>query len=313
MIDLKDKKILYELSSNARITNKELAKAIYLSESSTKNRVDNLMEKKIILGTEPIIDNSKLGYQGYRIYFNFVSTTIKEEEEILEWLKKHKSVSVLAKCSGNIDVAIMSWVKKRVEFENLIEEIKGHFKDKIDNLEVSIYCETYHFDRAYLLEKHQQRKIIKIGNNELADFDELDKQILQILLNDARISILNISEKLKIPPRTIAFRVRQMEKKKIIAGYTLNLNHELIDYEYYKLNLMLSGNINKQNLINFASSQKNNIYLDVASGKFDLELNLEVRNKEELRSIINNVKDTFGGIKQIQMFQIEKYLKISYM
>jgi len=314
MVDLKDKKILYELGLNARITNKALAKKIALSESSTIARLNNLIKNEVLFGTHTLIDNSKMGYQGYRLYFKFISTTPEEERKILDWLKNNRAVSVLARCFGFFDVAVMSWIKERQLFDELITAPKEKFRDKITDLEISLYCETYHFNRDYLLENPPKiRKIIKTGGSEIEKIDELDNKILNSMYNDARKSILDISHELKIPPRTIAYRIKQLENKKIIAGYNINLQTTKIGYVYYKLNIILSKNAKFSDILDFAISHKNVIYLDRTIGIYDLQLNMEVKNNEELQKIIEEVKNKFGGIKELSWFQIEKYLKINYI
>lgn len=313
MVDLKDKRILYELGLNARITNKILAKKIALSESSTINRLNNLEKEEILLGTQTIIDNSKLGFEGFRVYFKFVSTTTEEENKIFSWLKQNRTVSVLAKCSGITDGAIMCWVKNKKEFEDFVNEFKDKFRDKISELDISVYCETYHFSRDYLLDKDKTRQIIKIGNNEQVKYDELDERILRSIFANARRNIIEISEELKEPPRTVAFRLKQLESKKIIAGYAITLNTSAIGYEYYKLNIILSKNIPTRELIEFATHNRNTIYLDRTISKYDLELNVELKDKTELSKLIQEIKDKFGGIKDISWFQIDRYLKINYI
>lgn len=314
MLDLKDKKILYELGLNARITNKALAKKIMLSESSTISRINNLIKNEILLGTHTLIDSSKIGYQGYRLYFKFFSTTSEEEKEILDWLENNRAVSVLARCFGFFDVAVMSWVKERQLFDDLITVLKERFRDKVTDLEISLYCETYHFNRDYLLESRPKiRKVLKTGGGNVEKIDELDNKILNFLYNDARKSILEISHGLKTPPRTIAYRIKQLEEKKIIVGYNINLQTTKIGYVYYKLNIILSKNAKFSDILEFATNNQNVVYLDRTIGIYDLQLNLEVKDNEELQKIIESIKNKFGGIKELSWFQIEKYIKINYI
>jgi len=225
MIDLKDKKILYELGLNARITNKALAKKVMLSESSTTLRVNNLIKNEILLGTHTLIDNSKMGYQGYRLYFKFCSTNPEDENKILNWLKNNRAVSVLGRCFGSFDVAVISWVQERQLFEDLIIMLKEKFRDKTTDLEFFIYCETYHFNREYLLDKPPKiRQMIKTGGGKTEKRDELDNKILSSIYNNARKSILEIAHQLKTPPRTIAYRIKQLENKKIIEEVKTKFN-----------------------------------------------------------------------------------------
>lgn len=56
--------------------------------------------------------------------------------------------------------------------------------------------------------------------------NDIDKQILQMLRRNARESFANIGKKVELSAPAIGKRVKQLEEKGIILGYTLKLNHE---------------------------------------------------------------------------------------
>ena len=70
-LNLKDKKILYELEKNARVTISDIAKKVGLSKQLVSYKIKRLEEERIIEGYHAIIDTSKLGYTTYRVYFTF--------------------------------------------------------------------------------------------------------------------------------------------------------------------------------------------------------------------------------------------------
>jgi len=312
-MDLKDKKLIYELSKNSRIPLNLLAKNIGTSSTTTFYRLQKLFENKIILGTQAIIDNSLLGFNGYRAYIKFNGTTTKEKE-ILDWLLKQKEVSVLNETNGYIDCVIISWTKERLEFHNFIQRLKEKYQEFISKLEISNYMKVHHFIRNYLLENTNDLEVITIGKeNKTEKYDNLDIKILKILSIDARKSAVDISKKLNLQPKTIIERIKKLEKHKIILGYGINLNIEKLGYQYQKANIIFNKNIKYKKIIKYVTNIKNSVYVDEATTEYDLELNLEVKNLEERDKIINQIKDNFGGIKKIRYFQIKKFLKLSYI
>ena len=54
--------------------------------------------------------------------------------------------------------------------------------------------------------------------------DDIDKQILQMLRRNSRESFANIGKKVQLSAPAIGKRVKQLEDKGIILGYTLKLN-----------------------------------------------------------------------------------------
>lgn len=63
------------------------------------------------------------------------------------------------------------------------------------------------------------------------DFDERDEKILKHLLVDARQSARQLAHKLNISTVTMISRLKKLEEKKIIQGYTIRLNHSALGYD----------------------------------------------------------------------------------
>ena len=63
--------------------------------------------------------------------------------------------------------------------------------------------------------------------------DEVDHQILDILVENARIPFTDIAKKLVVSPGTIHVRVKKMEDEGIIKGSTLSLDYEKEIKIYY--------------------------------------------------------------------------------
>lgn len=61
--------------------------------------------------------------------------------------------------------------------------------------------------------------------------DEIDKNILRILQDDARKSYREIQDQLGISIGTIHNRISKLKRNEIIEGYTLKLNNEKLGYK----------------------------------------------------------------------------------
>ena len=62
-------------------------------------------------------------------------------------------------------------------------------------------------------------------------FDEKDEKILKHLLVDARQSARHLAHKLNVSTVTMISRIKKLEEKKIIEGYTVRLNHVILGYD----------------------------------------------------------------------------------
>jgi len=61
--------------------------------------------------------------------------------------------------------------------------------------------------------------------------DEKDLQILKHLLVDARQSARQLSQRLDVSTVTMISRIKKLEEKKIIKGYSARLDHNLLGYD----------------------------------------------------------------------------------
>ncbi len=58
--------------------------------------------------------------------------------------------------------------------------------------------------------------------------DALDLSLLDLLAVDARSTIKALSDKLKVPPTTVYYRLKKLERLRVIKGYTLVVDPEVL-------------------------------------------------------------------------------------
>lgn len=60
--------------------------------------------------------------------------------------------------------------------------------------------------------------------------DEIDVRILQELQTESRISIRELSKRVNLSPPSVTERVRRLEERNIIEGYTIRLNKKELGF-----------------------------------------------------------------------------------
>ncbi|MFX1486927.1 MAG: Lrp/AsnC family transcriptional regulator [Promethearchaeota archaeon] len=61
--------------------------------------------------------------------------------------------------------------------------------------------------------------------------EETDVKILKVLLSEAKLSNRQIAKRVGVSVNTVISRIRKMEEKRIIKGYTAVLDHEMLGYD----------------------------------------------------------------------------------
>ena len=309
-LDLKDRKLLYELDKNSSQSITQISKKIRLNKNTTNFRINRLIKEDYIQAFYPSIDISKLGYIGIRIYFKFINTTQNIEKEILNKLKSNHSVGVVAELEAIYDVMFIAIVKDIYEFNEFWQKFKEKYRKYFWQEKINPIVKVIHLKRDYLIKGNISEIVEIVGGSKKEKFDQKDLQILSSLSKNCRTTILELSNKLKIPPKTIAFRIKQLEKKGIIQGYRVNLNLAKLEYAYYKINFKIGDNFKINELIRYVKHNPNIIFIDLSIGDYDFEIDVEVENKEKLMQIIQEVKSHFKSVRDFEIMIFKRYHKL---
>ena len=122
-LDVKDKKLLFELDFDARLPNTQLAKRIGLSKQGVDYKINNLMKNKIITGFYPVINLPKLGYIYGRIFLKLQNLTSEKEQEMIKELVTDKRFHWIEKFEGYYDLFVGGWTKTLTEFKELSKDL----------------------------------------------------------------------------------------------------------------------------------------------------------------------------------------------
>ncbi|MFC1801533.1 winged helix-turn-helix transcriptional regulator [Nanoarchaeota archaeon] len=298
-LDLKDKKILFELDKNSRIPLSELGKKVRLSKEVVFHRINNLIKKGFILRFQAIISTYRLGYQSFKIYFKLQNMTQESRKNMQEFLMKHPSVYWIGNCQGRWDLIIASWAKNIKDFGDLEDELLNKFSNHILEKEVTISRRSVQYNRRWFYNNKVEPVEMSYGEDlEEIKLKKIDFEILKNIANNARIKITELAKKINTSITVARYRLKQLEKNKIILGYKYALNPKLLNYETCKSFVFLK-NITaekKKQLINYCKMNPNIINTVQTIGPWDLEIELEVKNFEEYYQIMNNIQEKFNGI-----------------
>jgi Lrp/AsnC family transcriptional regulator, leucine-responsive regulatory protein len=318
-LDLKEKKILYELDVNARIPTTQLAKKVKLSQPATHYRLNNLIKKGIIESFLTNIDYGFFGYFPYRFFLRLQNITETKEKELINYLKNHEFVPFLASCIGRYDLMFCIMAKSISELKKITNDIKNKYGEFFSEQQIATLITGEFYSRDYLLSKEKRTSFSEKEFGEQTTRPKLDKKDLMILKeisNNCRISSLELSEKIKLSLDAVRYRLKNLEKNKIIKGYTIYLDNELLNQFRYKIMIQINGpNEEKENkIISFSKQFSNVVYSVKTFGVWDLEIDVEVDSPEKFNKILREIKNNNSNlIKEyhtIQLTRVHKYTHI---
>ncbi|MFW5871581.1 MAG: winged helix-turn-helix transcriptional regulator [bacterium] len=306
-----DKKILYELVKDARITNSAIAKKVKLSKDSIGYRIKQLEKKGFIQTYRAIIDVNKIGYQIFRVYLRLIDTTQEELEEIISFLKENNQTWWIAKLEGNWDFLFAYHAKSNKDFYDFYfkfnQQFRKHVKEKMI-APIPFYSEL---PKRYLTD--EQETITISPSDKKIIIDEKDKQLLKLLSKNGKITILKLSEETNLDIKTIKSRIKKLEEQKIILGYTTEINSNKLNRDFYTIGIDLNNfdtyNAIKQQLLNLPEVTS----WVLSIGGYDIECDIEIENTQRFYEITNQLKNNYPEIREIRYFRITENYKIQYM
>ena len=158
---------------------------------------------------------------------------------------------------------------------------------------------------------------MELEKGEKARLDEKDRKILEQLQKNARLSIAQIAKKTSLPRDVVVYRIKKLEKEKVIRAHHTLLNPQKLGYPLYVYVLFACYNINPEEeskFISYLKEHKQIIYVAKNSGKYDFSIGVCAKDYMEFDDIIREIRQNFSNIiKDIEVLPVIQEYKYDYM
>lgn len=293
-LDLTDRKLLYELDKNCRISDSALAKKLHKSREAVRYRIKQLLSKGIIESFVTTIDPNKMGYYMFKVYLKLENIP-EERKKFFNELKSRKEVYWLGICNGVFD-CVFAYLSTSINsyFEE-INMLLSKYRHIIISKELGTMVNTLQYNKKFLLEI-KDSPFVKWGgdviNNEV---DELDLKILNVLANDARIPLLHLAKAVKSSVDIVKLRKKKLEDKGIILAYRISIDFNRLGYEYVKL-IIYFRDLSKKDetaIFEWMKNHSYSIYAIRSLAPWEVEFEFAVKNHLHFNEIISDLREKF--------------------
>jgi DNA-binding Lrp family transcriptional regulator len=305
----KIKKLVLEYSINSRITTKELGRAIGTSQQSASYLLNSLKKKKFITGKTTIVDAIKLGYIKVLVGFNFLNPGIKKE--ILEELLEIPSITGIEEGKEGIDLLVEYTTQNLSAFNKIHSEIIYKFFKKLRTQFAFPLIVAHEYPKNYLSRKFYDLDIILFGDRILRDLSKNEQDVLKELVKNPDKKLIDISESLDLPVKSIVRLKRSLERKYVIKGYSSILNHRKLEINRQIIFLRFSSEGIRE-IDKFSEYSKNNrniVQLIKIIGEYQVAIYIESLKEIE---IIKDIRSNFQ-IENYLILKNEKIHKKTYL
>ena len=136
----------------------------------------------------------------------------------------------------------------------------------------------------------------------LKDLDKRDRQILNLLQDNGRLSNAELAEKVNLSPSACLRRVRQLEEGGLISGFHMQLNLKACGMSGAAFVFVTLDGQGRESLARFERAVKTineiqDCYL--LAGQYDYLLRVIYRNAEDLERIHHDILTNLPGVVRV--------------
>ena len=306
-LDLKDRKILYQLDLNSRQSNTQIGKKVGLSKQVVDYRIKKMQDEGIIKNFWTAVNTFKLGYNVFRIYINFQYVSAEIKKEIINHFVNYRNVWAVMSLKAEVDFDVVVWVKDVYEFYKFWNQSLDKYEDYFSKYTISIYVEAFDYKKSYLLEgqKEDDRFFYRTTcGGKPVEIDETDYKLINEIAINARIPLIELAEKLGCSSQAVNYRIKNLVKNGVIMAFRVNIDYPKLNLHHYKLEIYLRDHKQRTAIWNYIKEKPYCDTLNVAVGWCDLEFELIVENVDKLGEIMEEINSKFPQTIKKQTFWI---------
>ncbi len=131
-----DLEIIRNLKLNAQATNTEIGEKLKLSRNTIKQRIQKLIDKKIIVGHKLFYHPLAIGYQSYKLLISMKSLPSQKEKEFFDYAQINPNIIFAHKNLGKWNYEFEIEIEDLIKLQEIIVELRTKFRDFILDYEL---------------------------------------------------------------------------------------------------------------------------------------------------------------------------------
>lgn len=134
------------------------------------------------------------------------------------------------------------------------------------------------------------------------EVDKLDKQILSILMRNAKKPYSEIAKELFVSGGTIHVRMKKLEEANIVKGYNLDIDHHLLGYDVAAfLGIYLDKSSLYDDVAAALASIPEVVEAHYTTGIYSIFAKIICRDTPHLRNVLHKIQE-IRGIQRTETF-----------
>jgi DNA-binding Lrp family transcriptional regulator len=309
-LDLKDRKLLYYLSVDARASDTQLAKRVGLSKNSVKYRTERLKKEGVIRQFACVTNLGALKLTTFTLLLKF-NEDIYEKPEIIEYFRQHELADWAVTLSGHWDIFVEVTAKDFGQLMQIISGIITHFSGTLSTYQLFSSNDTLRVEHL-IADFYEDLKLepmpLKPRTKEKYGVDETDKRILHLLNQDSTLPYLTIAQKLGLTIDVVRYRMKNLAEKGILVKCFPEISLPALGYTEYLYTIKLkNASLERMDSINKRIQTNTNVtYAFVDITGFNIVFMCAFRSPDGIDHLSRNLRKDYSDIIDEQDYLIVK-------
>ncbi len=139
--------------------------------------------------------------------------------------------------------------------------------------------------------------------------DEVDHQILDMLIENARTPFTDIAKKLLVSAGTIHVRVKKMEEEGVIRGSTLTVDYDKMNYSFIAyIGLFLENSSYTKKIVGELYKIPEVTVAHLTTGKFAIFCKIRAKDTKHAKNVIFAIDDIPGVLRTETSISLEEII-----
>ena len=313
IITEKDVLILRRLLEDGRASSASISKEIDLGREIVNYRIKRLIKENLIVKFVPKINEKALNYQEYII---FLKLNLEDEMSKDKFIKENignKYLVWVIKSNEGWDLIVRLYAQSVEEFKLKLSEILERFSSVLANYYTIISSEEVKESERKMIAKNlfdeniadKDFEVIKKG--EILQLDDKDKEILNLLEDDARVQYKEIAEKVNVSSDTVKYRIERMKEQGILEGISPIINFNKLGFYQYAaiLRFKYMDKYECEKVQKFIDKNSNIVRAIKNLYNEEFFLNMVFEKEKDIEDFKSEIVKTFSKIDIFEVFKIE--------
>jgi len=305
-------KLVYALSSNARLTTKKLGQLLSVSQQNASYMVKSLLKKDILQKYLTVIDPARFGLTNVIVLYNYKSFDKRSITNLKYYLLEHPYIVTAEEVSQGADLLLEYSVPNLSFFNKKHTEFLYKYQSLLQVADIYIVVVKHLYEKKYLVNTHDYNETIVCGDRNRFMFNTNQKKVLLELNKNAKEPVINIAHKLKIDSKTVVRIKKQLEKQKIILKYSMLFNYNKLDIvkKYLFIHLVHKDPNEIKKLLEFTKQNENIVEAVKIIG--DYELMLVIEKHKQSNQVVTDLRKNFQ-ITKYKIIESDNLFKQNYI